>query len=58
MVYGGNIVVEKAHHVSQMSPVLKWPMDKVYWVMPASGIILIYYTVINIISNFQKQHTP
>ncbi len=40
MVYGGDIIVEKAAHVSQMSPVLKWPMDKVYWVMPISGVIL------------------
>lgn len=39
MVYGGDIIVEKAAHVSQMSPVLKWPMDKVYWVMPISGVI-------------------
>ncbi|MDK7012088.1 TRAP transporter small permease subunit, partial [Escherichia coli] len=30
MIYGGNIVVEKAQHVGQISPVLKWPMDKVY----------------------------
>ncbi|MEO3990193.1 TRAP transporter small permease [Pseudocitrobacter cyperus] len=55
MVYGGDIVVAKAMHVSQMSPVLKWPMDKVYWVMTISGIILVYYTIINILDNYHKR---
>ena len=54
MIYGGNIVVEKAQHVGQISPVLKWPMDKVYWVMPASGLILVWYSVMNIIDNYRK----
>ena len=54
MIYGGNIVVEKAQHVGQISPVLKWPMDKVYWVMPASGLILVWYSVMNIIDNYRN----
>lgn len=56
MVYGGDIIVEKAAHVSQMSPVLKWPMDKVYWVMPISGVILVYYTIVNVIDNYHQRH--
>ncbi len=56
MVYGGDIIVEKAAHVSQMSPVLKWPMDKVYWVMPISGVIPVYYTIVNVIDNYHQRH--
>ena len=56
MIYGGNIVVEKAQHVGQISPVLKWPMDKVYWVMPVSGLILVWYSVMNIIHNYRKRN--
>ncbi|ECD2040469.1 TRAP transporter small permease [Salmonella enterica subsp. enterica serovar Stanley] len=56
MVYGGDIIVEKAAHVSQMSPVLKWPMDKVYWAMPISGVILVYYTIVNVIDNYHQRH--
>ena len=56
MIYGGNIVVEKAQHVGQISPVLKWPMDKVYWVMPVSGLILVWYSVMNIIDNYRKRN--
>ncbi|MDM4205665.1 TRAP transporter small permease [Klebsiella spallanzanii] len=57
MIYGGNIVVEKAAHVNQISPVLKWPMDKVYWVMPISGVILLYYTISNIVENYHNRHS-
>lgn len=53
MLYGGQIVVEKAAHVSQISPVLKWPMEKVYWVMPACGVILIYYTLTHVVNNIK-----
>ena len=51
-----HIVVEKAQHVGQISPVLKWPMDKVYWVMPVSGLILVWYSVMNIIDNYRKRN--
>ena len=49
MIYGGT-------NVGQISPVLKWPMDKVYWVMPASGLILVWYSVMNIIDNYRKRN--
>ena len=45
MIYGGNIVVEKAQHV------------KVYWVMPVSGLILVWYSVMNIIDNYRKRNS-
>ncbi|MDA6115456.1 hypothetical protein OSK08_20700, partial [Escherichia coli] len=44
-------------HVGQISPVLKWPMDKVYWVMPVSGLILVWYSVMNIIDNYRKRNS-
>ncbi|MXC98597.1 TRAP transporter small permease, partial [Escherichia coli] len=34
----------------------KWPMDKVYWVMPVSGLILVWYSVMNIIDNYRKRN--
>jgi len=49
LVWGGSELVHKVYSTGQVSPAMQMPMAYVYGVLPLSGIIMCYYSVLFII---------
>ncbi len=52
MIYGGASLVSKTLASGQISPSLRIPMGYVYAAIPVSGIAILFYSVVDLISKF------
>jgi len=55
LIYGGLKAVSLT--MGQISPSLNLPMGYVYLALPVSGLLIIIYSIINIINIFQDKRT-
>ncbi|MCR6098263.1 TRAP transporter small permease [Salipaludibacillus agaradhaerens] len=46
LVRGGYAIVDST--MGQLSPILRWPMGVIYAILPISGVLMIFYQLINI----------
>lgn len=56
MVVGGFRLVYIALSLDQLSPVMQIPKGYVYLVLPFSGIMIVYYSILNIIEGPSQPH--
>lgn len=55
MVWGGLTLVTKVYESGQLSPALQMPMAYVYVVLPLSGVIICYYSVLFVLQTLSEQ---
>jgi len=61
MIWGGFTLLEKVYTTGQLSPAMQLPMAYVYAVLPLSGVIISYYSVLFIaeaVLDFFGQRAP
>jgi TRAP-type C4-dicarboxylate transport system permease small subunit len=52
MVYGGTALVSKTLATGQISPAIGIPMGLVYIAIPASGVAILFYSLVDLINKF------
>jgi TRAP-type C4-dicarboxylate transport system permease small subunit len=55
MVVGGSRLVYVVSSLGQTSPALEIPLSVVYIVLPIGGVIIIYYSILNILHPIQQE---
>lgn len=55
MVWGGLTLVTKVYSTGQLSPAMQMPMAYVYVVLPLSGLIICYYSVLFVLQTVSEQ---
>jgi TRAP-type C4-dicarboxylate transport system permease small subunit len=55
LVLGGLRLVNITFTLKQISPAMGLPMGYVYIVLPLTGILIIYYSIVMIISTFKSE---
>lgn len=53
MVYGGAVLISNVLASGQISPAMRMPMAYVYFAVPLSGIIIMFYNILFIIASLQ-----
>ncbi|MBD2814662.1 TRAP transporter small permease [Xenorhabdus sp. Flor] len=53
LLYGGSLLVSSTLENGQITPVLGWKMGYVYLCLPISGILMIFYALVDVISIVQ-----
>ncbi|KMJ43428.1 TRAP transporter small permease [Xenorhabdus khoisanae] len=53
LLYGGSLLVSSTLENGQITPVLGWKMGYIYLCLPISGILMIFYAFVDVISILQ-----
>ncbi|OKO99764.1 TRAP transporter small permease [Xenorhabdus eapokensis] len=53
LLYGGSLLVSSTLENGQITPVLGWKMGYIYLCLPISGILMIFYALVDVISIVQ-----
>ncbi|PHM50705.1 TRAP transporter small permease [Xenorhabdus miraniensis] len=53
LLYGGSLLVSSTLENGQITPVLGWKMGYIYLCLPISGILMIFYALVDVISILQ-----
>ncbi|ACY85809.1 TRAP transporter small permease [Edwardsiella piscicida] len=58
MIVGGRMLIEKTLETAQLSAAMQIPMGYVYFILPLSGAIIIFYSLYFVISGMKKLAGP
>ncbi|MBC8948079.1 MULTISPECIES: TRAP transporter small permease [Xenorhabdus] len=53
LLYGGSLLVSSTLENGQITPVLGWKMGYIYLCLPISGLLMIFYALVDVISIVQ-----
>ncbi len=58
MIWGGGVLVLKVWTTGQISPALQMPMAYVYAVLPLSGLLMVYYSLLSLLDTLLQGWSP
>ena len=58
MIWGGGVLVLKVWTTGQISPALQMPMAYVYAVLPLSGLLMVYYSLLSLLDTALQAWSP